>query len=304
MSSDIMAKAAEHWTKVTESGPRAGVKNWWQSPAIWRHINGLAGSADDAGQHTGFARILERKAGGALARGISVGCGTGAKEMRLIRMGIVEHFDLYEITEARIAIGIAEAEKFGISGKVTWHRADAFVSCTRSDYDVVHWNNALHHMLDVDAAVAWSMERLRPGGLFAMDDFVGPSRFQWTDLDLTLAADFRRSLPQRLMSIPGHPGRFYNAELPRPTIEAMIAMDPTESADSGRILDVVRARVPGVQIIPTGGVIYQLGLRDILGNFTDSPEDQGLLALALLLDREITALTGQTHYAIAVGAKA
>ena len=299
MSSEILAKAAEHWNQVTTGGPRPGVKNWWQSPQIWRHINGLVGLPDDAGQHTGFARIIERTSGRLLRRGVSVGCGTGAKEMRLIRMGIVEHFDLYEITEARIKLGMVEAEKFGITGNVTWHRVDAFSACTSRDYDLVHWNNSLHHMLDVDAAVAWSLDRLESGGIFAMDDFVGPSRFQWSDADLEHAAAFRRSLPKRLLGIPTHEGRFYLPELPRPTIASMIAIDPTEAVDSGRIVEVLRARIPGIQIVPTGGVIYQLGLRDILGNFTASPEDDALLALGLLLDREISNLRN-THYAVAV----
>jgi SAM-dependent methyltransferase len=302
MTSDILARAAEHWARNTQPQPRSGIRNWWQSPHIWRHINSLLGAENEAGQHAGFSGLIERTAGRRLTRAISVGCGTGAKEMRLIRSGIVEHFDLYEITEPRIALGIAEAEKLGISDKVTWHRADAFAECRRTDYDLVHWNNALHHMLDTDAAVAWSIERLKGGGIFAMDDFVGPSRFQWSDQDLAYAAAFRRDLPSRLMRVTDGDGELYKPELQRPTIEAMIAMDPTEAADSEAIVPAIRKRMPGATLIPTGGVIYQLATRYILGNFSEETDDIAFLKLGLTLDRALSTLDN-THYAVAIGIK-
>jgi len=46
------------------------------------------------------------------------------------------------------------------------------------EIDFVHWNNALHHMLNFEKAVQWSYQILKVDGVFYMDDFVGPSRFQ------------------------------------------------------------------------------------------------------------------------------
>jgi SAM-dependent methyltransferase len=302
MTSDILLKAAEHWARNTQPSARPGVRNWWQSPQIWRHINGLLGAENDAGQHSGFAALLSKAAGRPMTRALSVGCGTGAKEMRLIRAGLVEHFDLYEITEPRIEMGMAEAQRLGVADRVTWHRADAFSDCRRTDYDLVHWNNALHHMLDTDAAVAWSIERLKSGGIFGMDDFVGPSRFQWSDDDLGHAATFRRALPPRLMRVEGREGEVHAPELQRPSIAAMIEMDPTEAADSNAILPAIQRRMPGATMVPTGGVIYQLATRYILLNFTEDPDDQGFLALGLALDRALSTFDN-THYAVAIWKK-
>jgi hypothetical protein len=59
-------------------------------------------------------------------------------------------------------------------------------------------------MLDVEQAIAWSVASLVAGGLFAMDDFVGPSRFLWSDRMLDYASKFRAGLPDRLLQDPHH----------------------------------------------------------------------------------------------------
>lgn len=111
------------------------------------------------------------------SKGLSVACGEGRKEMSLVSAGIVEHFDLFEISAARVERGRALAEKKGIADKLTFHVCDAF-STDVGQYDIVYWNNALHHMLDTTEAVAWSHERLVRGGSFVMDDYVGRNRLQ------------------------------------------------------------------------------------------------------------------------------
>jgi SAM-dependent methyltransferase len=151
-------------------------------------------------------------------------------------------------------------------------QGDTFHLATEPEqYDLVHWNNSLHHMLDVEPAIEWSWRVLKPGGLFYMDDFVGPDRFQWTPQMLLVATAVRQS-------------------------------DPSEAADSSRILECVRRRFPGADIMLTGGVVYHLALSDILANFKED-EDLTLLDRLLEVDDMCTAV-GETHYAIALTVKA
>jgi hypothetical protein len=81
----------------------------------------------------------------------------------------------------------------------------------------------------------------------------------------------------------------------------MIAADPSEAADSERILPSVREIFPDASIIETGGVIYHLALNDVFANFDES-EDHALLQVALLLDRALTAM-GDNHYAVAIATR-
>lgn len=298
--SEILRKAQEHWK--TQKGSTIK-RHWWQSPATVAHINETVGGQPDVpGLHASFHHLLGKKLDGCVVkRAVSVGCGAGSKEMTLVRMGLVEHFDLYEITQSRIDEGLARAKALNISDKVTYFSDDAFEHCSYSEYDLVYWNNALHHMLDVDFSIAWSLERLRPRGWFAMDDFVGPSRFQWSDRMLDYATRFRKSLPETFLINVDAPDRMLARQVDRPSVSGMIEMDPTEAADSGRILRCLKARVPDAEVINTGGAIYVVGLQHIYPNFTEV-DDLPILHSGLLVDRALTEL-GETLYAVATGRK-
>jgi len=218
----------------------------------------------------------------------------------LVRTGIVDTFHLFELSEKRIELGQKAARDAGVHERMIFHKADAFEQELPGDYGLVYWNNALHHMLDVEEAVAWSHERLANGGLFAMDDFIGPTRFQWSDRTLEFSTRVRQSLPERLLVNPAQPGKFLSREVRRPVAEKLAEIDPTEAADSGRILSAVMRRFPGVEIMQTGGAIYGVALNDVIANF--APDDQPLLLAILLID-EALAAAGDSHYAVALARK-
>jgi len=46
-------------------------------------------------------------------------------------------------------------------------------------------------MLDTPVAIAWRRSVLHPGGAFVMDDFVGETRWQWTDKSLGIMNEAR-----------------------------------------------------------------------------------------------------------------
>jgi len=100
-------------------------------------------------------------------------------------------------------------------------------------------------MMDVHAAIAWSRERLKPGGFLVMNDYVGPSRFQYDENTLTMCntilADF--NMPPAC----------------RPDAKVVEKSDPTEAADSGRIKDALFRYFPDALWIPTGGILYFIG---------------------------------------------
>ena len=162
---EIINKAAAHWSAVTQSGSNK-VLRWWQSPRIWIYINNLLDPNNiQSDAHGGFHRLLQKQsASGKFQRGVSVGCGTGEKEMKLVKSGVVEYFELYEISSERISHGLLRAAKLGVADKVRFIQGDAFRTCIRDDFDLVYWNNSLHHMLNIEQAITWSLERLSLGG--------------------------------------------------------------------------------------------------------------------------------------------
>jgi SAM-dependent methyltransferase len=204
-----------------------------------------------------------------------------------------------ELARSLIDEGRRVAAEQGWSHAIEFHYGDAFALFPESAcFDLVYWDNSLHHMMDVHQAVEWSFKALRPGGLFIMNDFVGATRMQFSDEMLDAATYFRQSLPASMLRNP-----FAAGELPRVVGRcdpvALADDDPSECADSGRILDSVREAFPDAEIIPTGGAIYHAALSDVLANFDEVNEvHTGMLNLSLLLDEQL-AKRGLTHYAFA-----
>lgn len=276
----------------------------------------------------GLANRALAMAGGRapFARGISVGCGNGFKEMSLIQHGLVRSFTLFELSEEGVHQARTLAARKGLADRVEVIQGDAFEIVTKEAcFDFIHWNNSLHHMMDVEQAVAWSHLICKPDGMFYMDDFVGPSRFQWPDRMLEIASTVRRLLPERYLRCPSPKGsgiaaslawmsnrlkrllgrdvrcQLHPADVQRPSVDTVIMEDPSEAADSDRILDAIRNYFPDAEIINTGGVIYHMTLNDILQNF-DEQRDRHLLDLMLVID-DLCADMGLTHYATALAIK-
>lgn len=278
---------AKHWDNQTIK-PQPSRVRWWQSRRIIRHINRIVCGQPIDGLSAGFHKLLKQTRPQGYDRAVSVGCGAGYKEAQLVMNGVVQHFHLYEISAERIKLGQEFAKEHGIADRMHFISENGAATC-QGQYDLVYWNNALHHMMDVPSAVAWSRERLVPGGVFAMDDYIGASRFQWSDYSLEVATRFRESLsPEHLRGAP--------TTIERPTLASMIAIDPSEAADSERIIAAVSEIFPTAQISFTGGAIYHTALNDILVNMD---EDSESLSLALLLD-EVLARQGESQYGTAI----
>lgn len=287
MTSAALARTADHWSRVSQSPPTK-LTRWWQHPLIVEHINHRICGEPLSGVVAADAKVI-RGLSAQLRRGISVGCGAAQKEIELVRLGVVERFDLYEISAVRVQQGQALATSLGLRDRVTFRTDPHLFERPAPKYDLVYWNNSLHHMLDTATAVEWSRRVLLHGGVFYMNDYVGPRYMHFSEAMCRMGTDFRSALPERLM-LGVHP-RVVPADMGH-----LLATDPSECADSDNIIPAIQRAFPGATIKLTGGVIYHGALSDVLGNVT--VEDEPLLRVALLLD-DALADTGLTHYGVA-----
>lgn len=304
---DINKIVGDHWSQITEmqiSNTQLKLR-WWQSPHIIKHINKIVCGEEISGFSQGLIQLARSRAKSLIPfeKGISVGGGTGQKEMNLLRQNIVKTFELYELSEVRIAQGIEMAKKQSLEERIRFIHGDAFDLITKNEqYDFVHWNNSLHHMLNVDKAVEWSKVVLKVGGLFYMDDYIGSSRFQWPDEQLDIATRIRKVFEKTKYLIdPRYKDRYLPTTVRRPDEKKHIEIDPSEAADSDRIVSAIYKHFPNAEIKITGGVVYHLALNDMLNNF-DETDDKILLDLLMIID-ELCTNFGQTHYAVALAFK-
>jgi SAM-dependent methyltransferase len=207
---------------------------------------------------------------------------------------------LYELSQYAIDQGTQLIRNAGLSKRMKYHLRDPFqAQGLESSYDVVFWNNSLHHMFDVNDAIQWSKKVLKQSGILVMDEFVGPSYMQWSDRLLEINTRIRERLPPAYLQDPRNKGHILPVKMERPNVDEFCAIDPSECVDSGRILETLKKHFPNLEVIPTGGGVYHLALNDVLHNVLQA-DDQTLLDQLLAIDDECIAL-GETHYAVAIG---
>jgi SAM-dependent methyltransferase len=290
MDTETEKAVGDYW-----SGRAKSSGNWWTNRLVIRDINrrliGTPYPEISRGAVELGRRLLD---GRRLQRGVSVGCGQGGKEIALVRDGFVDRMLGYDLAEARVAHARGTAQSLGLNDRIEFRQANAFAEHARPEFDLVYWNNSLHHMFDVAAALVWSRDVLRPGGLLLVDEFVGPSRMGFDDESLAYANAVRGLLPERLL-------RGAVRQLDRAWFQARIARDPSEAADSGRTRAAIAELFEAPVVRPTGGVIYFVALNGLFGNFDmGAPEDRELLGHLLALDAiYTTAYPERTLYAVA-----
>jgi SAM-dependent methyltransferase len=276
-----LTKAAAYWSERTaEPGVRL---HWGYLPVVRAHVaKRIAGREFDSISTALAERALARYPVEAPIRSaVSVGSGNGMKEVGLTRGGYVASWDCFEISEVRAETALRVARRHGVEEKVRIRVEDAFeADCP--EYDLVFWSHSLHHMLDIDHALRWSLDHLAPGGLFLMDEFVGPNRFQWEDRTLEVAAQVRERLEERHLVVPENPRKHFPRRLERPSAAAVARADPTESVASEEILGRLAELMPSADVVQLGGVVYHVALSGIVTNFTDA--DEPLLRELLELD--------------------
>jgi SAM-dependent methyltransferase len=159
-------------------------------------------------------------------------------------MRICEEIDAYDVSpeSIRLAREFAAATPFD---NVRFEVADAErMSYPPEHYDAVFFHGSMHHISDPAALLDKVWAALKMGGLLFMDDYVGPSRDEWSDEHLVHARAAYDALP---------PWWKTNARLLAP----YDASDPSEMVASSSILPAVRKRFHTVWERPYwGNLLY------------------------------------------------
>src|SRR4029077_12081108 len=102
-----------------------------------------------------------------------------------------ERLDVYDVSP-----GMLSRMRRGMPRSVRFVRADLnFVRLPRDAYDVIWSSGTLHHLVNLEHLLDEVARALRPGGLFAVHDFVGESRFRYDPHRLARANAALRDVP-------------------------------------------------------------------------------------------------------------
>lgn len=274
--------AAEVWSEHAGAGTGGGARHWTELQQIQEVLN-VRVSGDPAVNP--YLHLLRTRLAGRLPvpRALTIGCGTGELERGLSPLGFAAAHEGIDVAPGAVAKAAAAAGVAGLS-HLRYRVADAnSLRLEPESLDVVFGVHSIHHVAELEHVFEEVARALKPGGLLFLNEFVGPSRLQWTDRQLQVVNGLLRVLPQELR-VSLVDGRV-KQKARRPTAAEVIATDPSEAVRSGEILAVAAAFFEVLEVRPYGGTILQLLLDDIAGNF--SRPDAGTRALlAAICDLE------------------
>jgi len=306
-------KIGEYWSN--RNSKKLPANNWWGNRKVLRHINKIICGEPLPYSGDGIHALAQKVLSGRkLQNGVSVGCGNGKKEMALLTSGIVETLVCYDLSKSRILEFQEEAQKKSLISRITFCNEDPF-NIDRNLYDLVYWNNSLHHMNNTNFAIEWSYNKLKKGGCFLMDDYVGPNRIQFSPRTLNIANKIRSMLPIKYFVDNRHISnentlvdsaiKYFNKDVISQDINKLISKDPSEAPDSESIIPSIQRIFTNALIKNTGGAIYFAALPPLYANFNPADEaDNLLLDLLLVIDELYVASNPfDTLYAAAVSIK-
>jgi ubiquinone/menaquinone biosynthesis C-methylase UbiE len=130
-------------------------------------------------------------------RVLSLGCGAGDLERRLFEMGLARHYEGIDV--AAQAIERARMAAAALPGaNISYAVADInTISLPANHYDMVFCHMSAHHFSDLERVFSEVRRALKPGGIFFLDEYIGPKQFQWPAHQVALIDLLRRHLPER-----------------------------------------------------------------------------------------------------------
>jgi SAM-dependent methyltransferase len=274
-----LEKAAQHWGHRAHERQDANmpITAWTDSLAVQRlYIHPTISGRPDENWLTWVARKYFPHP---VERALSIGCGDGGLERHALQLNVAREFDALDISPAAVELARAKIDEMGQTRRVCYAVADMNRHrLARAKYDVVFASMGLHHIEALEHALEEIRQSLKAGGLFILNEFVGPSKFQWTDTQLRVANELLRQIPENYRRSVRN-GEI-KSQVSRPTPEHMEEVDPTESVRSAEIVPLVSTFFDVVERVDYGGTIVNLVLEDIAGNFgLEAPDVAVLQAL-------------------------
>ncbi len=207
---------------------------------------------------------------------LSPACGTGRKELAWVAAGGIALLEGYDLSHKRIAEADRLAASAGMTSSTRFSACDVrTLDLPPASFDLVILDDALHHIAPLGPFLEKIRTWLKPDGILVVNEYVGPTRFQWTDRQIELANRLLDRMPARLKVRPDGTPR---PPVYRPGTLAMLMYDPSEAVDSASILPLIREHFTVVEEKMCGGALLHLVFKDIAHHFLH-PDQEALAVL-------------------------
>lgn len=273
MTDNDKAVTAKWWSENLPSSDAFSPSVYWLAvPSVQRRYQRRA--CNGGPYHAWHEYCFKEFLGG--TRGsdfLSIGCGTGALERDLYRLGAFVRCHGIDLSTTAIDVARQEAVLLG-AAEIQYSVFDIeSQAIDELGYDAVWFNGSLHHIERLEDVCAKVHAALRPSGWLFLNEYVGQNRFAFDQHQQEIIqaafrlipAEYRRSfVPATFGAIQTRVG------LPNP--DEVANMDPSEAIRSQEILAVVGRYFDICALNACGGSILQFLLHGIAGNFKENDE--------------------------------
>ena len=277
-SAEYKARAAAEsrkWGDHLEVEARGEMNAWLDHPEIVAHYQ-KRGAIDGLR----WEQWVPQHLGGPAARSLDLGCGAAARSLAVWNEGASAHLEGVDISEDRVAEGERKRQSLGAPGRF-WAEDVNALTLEPGRYDLIFSAHSFHHFLELEHVMEQVERALTPRGVFILEEFVGPTQFQWTDLQMELTAGLLKFLPESLRRFRWNAVKHLEG---RPTVEEVVAVSPFESIRSAEIVPLFEKYFDLFLVRNLGGTIQHLLYNGIVHNFWPVTDEasraiQGIFAI-------------------------
>ncbi len=188
-----------HWGQYTAerlAGKNIGLSWWDAGPEINKRINrNISGNIDCDYTTYSLSKYFNDKL--PLQHCLSLGCGDGSLERSLASQRAFLHCDAYDVSKGSIEIAKKLAHEMGFD-HISYSVADINkLVLPMNYYDSVWIQGALHHFEALEHVYEHIKHTLVPGGLLILNEYIGPSRFQFPARQKEVANLCLQLLPEK-----------------------------------------------------------------------------------------------------------
>ena len=220
----------------------------------------------------------------------SLGCGNGHLERLLAEKFLPDYAEIhgFDINPHLIEFAHQEAKKQGLKN-LRYSVLDLDrPSLKPSYYDLIIFFHSLHHVERLEEALREVKKALKDSGLLLIVDFIGPTRFQWSDKQISIVQDLLDTMPDKYKRDLSGSGSTHKTKITRPDADAIAQGDPSEAIRSGEIMPIVGREFSIVEKKFMGGTLLSILLHNIAGNFDERNESDRTVILLIQKIEEIT----------------
>lgn len=259
------SKVVNAW-QHNESPP----KNWWDIPQVNERINFLV-TGDTSTSIFEYAADKYLKSKKKLSA-FSLCSGTGHNEINWAKTGCFSKIEGFDLSPSRVEASNRLSASENVNSILSFRIENALdLELKSNSFDVIIADGALHHLTPLNDIISNLKSALKNNGLFILKDFVGPTRFQWTESQLKHVNTLLNELPEKYRL--RWDSNSIKTKHYKPGKLSMILSDPSEAVESSNILAVLESQFSLLELKPMGGTILQLAFNDIAHNFLNDDDE-------------------------------